>query len=84
MDKSAFATVRLSGSRNSTTFTTCCGVAIGEEDACPRCGIDIQPKGRNARFYAAYGPSKGLSYFLKHDEEYQARLRARPQSEPPA
>ena len=37
-------TVQLSGPTNSTMFTTCCGVAICDDQAaCPRCGEDIYP-----------------------------------------
>jgi len=48
------STVYHSSSTNSTTFTTCCKIAIGEEDKCPSCGEEVFPKGRNARFLAAH------------------------------
>ena len=53
------SSVFLSGPTNSTMFTTCCEVAINDEQgACPRCKQDVQPKGRDARWSTAYGPIK--------------------------
>ncbi len=39
---------------NSTTFTTCCDVAIINEGSCPRCGKEVFPKGAQARFRFAH------------------------------
>lgn len=42
---------------NSTMFTTCCEVAIcDDQEKCPRCGEVITPRSRNARWEHAYGP----------------------------
>ncbi len=51
------ATVFLCSPTNSTMFTTCCEVAIcDDQGTCPNCGEDVEPKGRNARWEKAYGP----------------------------
>lgn len=50
-------TVRLSGPNNSTLFTTCCEVAICDDQAnCPVCKEEITPRSRQDRWEAAYGP----------------------------
>lgn len=51
------ATVFLDGPTNSTLFTTCCEVAIlDDQEACPRCRQDVEPKGKLSRWETAYGP----------------------------
>lgn len=51
------STVYLDGPTNSTLFTTCCDVAIqDDQDNCPQCRQSVSPRGRNARWEAAYGP----------------------------
>ena len=50
-------TVYHSSPTNSTFFTTCCRVAIGDDEArCPKCKEEIEPKGHRARWERAYGP----------------------------
>jgi hypothetical protein len=52
-------TVFLCSPTNSTMFTTCCHVAIlDEQTACPHCGADVTPHGRDARWEKAYGPTR--------------------------
>ena len=51
--------VYLCSPTNSTMFTTCCNVAIcDEQENCPRCKERVEPQGRNARWEAAYGPTR--------------------------
>lgn len=51
------ATVFLCGPTNSTLFTTCCEVAVCDDEmVCPHCRQEVQPVGRLARWEAAYGP----------------------------
>lgn len=46
-------TVFLCSPTNSTTFTTCCHVAICDDQAlCPHCKREIDPPPSNNRFYA--------------------------------
>ena len=53
---------------NSTTFTDCCGTAIGEERYCPSCGEEIEgwredchpQEIRNNRFRIAFSKSKHM------------------------
>ena len=53
------ASVYLSSPTNSTMFTTCCQVAIcDDEDCCPNCKTDVTPKGRRGRWEHAYGPTR--------------------------
>ncbi len=56
------STVYLCSPTNSTFFTTCCHVAICDhEDKCPKCGEEVEPKGRQARWrYAYIPPMKGV------------------------
>lgn len=50
------ATVFLDGPNNSTMFTTCCEVAIcGDQNKCPYCKQDVEPKGDRSRWEVAYG-----------------------------
>lgn len=50
------ATVFLDGPNNSTMFTTCCEVAVcDDQNSCPRCRQDVEPKGGRARWEVAYG-----------------------------
>jgi hypothetical protein len=52
-------TVFLCSPTNSTMFTTCCEVAIcDDQERCPRCKEIITPSGRNARWDVAYGPHR--------------------------
>lgn len=52
-------TVFLCSPTNSTMFTTCCEVAITDEQIfCPSCRRDVVPHSRNERWDAAYGPIK--------------------------
>ena len=52
-------TVRLSGPNNSTMFTTCCGLAICDDQAnCPGCKKEIWPRSGRDRWEAAYGPTR--------------------------
>lgn len=47
-------TVRFSGPNNSTFFTTCCGVAICDDQAmCPVCGEEITPRSHRGRWEVA-------------------------------
>jgi len=58
--------VRLSGSENSTIFTKCCGVAVGDdEQRCPSCKATVLPVGRAARWEAAYGPCRTVDRLSK-------------------
>ena len=52
-------TVFLCSPTNSTMFTTCCEVAICDDQAnCPRCNAEITPRSREGRWEAAYGPQR--------------------------
>lgn len=53
------STVYFSSATNSTTFTTCCRVAIDNEANCPKCKKEVLPIGERARFQAAKGTSYG-------------------------
>lgn len=49
------ATVYLSSPTNSTMFTTCCEVAVGDnQSSCPNCGQSVEPNGGSARWSYAY------------------------------
>jgi hypothetical protein len=51
--------VYLSSRFNSTMFTTCCSVAIcDDQEACPQCKQIIEPQGHRARWERAYGPQR--------------------------
>ena len=51
------STVFLCCPTNSTMFTTCCQVAIcDDETKCPRCKETVEPQGHYARWEKAYGP----------------------------
>jgi hypothetical protein len=51
------STVFLCGPNNSTMFTTCCEVAICDDQSlCPRCRQEVLPRSRNERWERAYGP----------------------------
>lgn len=53
----SMSTVYLSGETNSTMFTTCCSVAIlDDQNKCPKCKTEVEPKGHRARWEKAYGP----------------------------
>ena len=52
-------TVFLDSPYNSTMFTTCCRVAINDNQAlCPRCKQEITPRSSRGRWEAAYGPTR--------------------------
>ncbi len=56
------ATVMLSGETNSQTFTTCCQVAIcDDQEKCPICKQVIEPLGRY-RWQSAYARAKRIGY----------------------
>jgi hypothetical protein len=51
------ATVYLCSPTNSTLFTSCCHVAIlDDQPACPKCGTEVLPETGPGRWEAAYGP----------------------------
>ena len=51
--------VYLSSFANSTMFTTCCSVAICDDQAkCPECKEVIEPRGSRARWERAYTKQK--------------------------
>lgn len=57
------SSVHFANSTNSTTFTDCCGVAVSEEQNCPKCGQEVDgyienasQKTRNCRFDIAFRP----------------------------
>jgi hypothetical protein len=51
------ATVYLDSPTNSTLFTTCCNVAINDDQkACPQCRRTITPEAASSRWERAYGP----------------------------
>jgi len=59
MKGNPMATVFLDNPYNSTMFTTCCEVAIcDDQNRCPRCQQDVYPEGRLARWRVAYGQIK--------------------------
>jgi len=61
------STVYLCSPTNSTMFTTCCEVAIcDDEGSCPKCKEDVTPKGRNARWEHAYGPIRRADKYRPH------------------
>lgn len=48
---------------NSTDFTTCCRIAITDDQACcPRCGAEINERSARARFMAAERNSRRNMY----------------------
>lgn len=51
--------VYLSSPYNSTMFTTCCRVAICDDQrCCPRCKEEINQQGHRERWSYAYGKQK--------------------------
>ena len=51
------STVYLSSPTNSTFFTTCCSVAINDDQSqCPKCREVVEPRSHRARWEKAYGP----------------------------
>lgn len=51
-------TVYLDSPTNSTFFTTCCKVAITDDQAkCPKCREEITPRSHKDRWIFAYGRS---------------------------
>lgn len=51
-------TVFHSGPNNSTFFTTCCRVAINDDQkVCPRCKEKVLPESVRGRWLAAYRPT---------------------------
>ena len=48
---------------NSTMFTTCCEVAICDDQAnCPVCKQEIDPRSAKDRWFRAYGRAKRYGY----------------------
>jgi hypothetical protein len=67
------ARVRLDSYTNSTLFTTCCGVAIcNDQDRCPACGEEV-PYSSQERWEMGM---RGLYGAAKYDE-MRARWRAK-------
>ena len=51
--------VRLCSPTNSTMFTTCCGIAIrDDQELCPECRAEITPRSGADRWEAAFGPTR--------------------------
>ncbi len=75
------ATVFLDNAFNSQMFTTCCEVAIcDDQERCPRCKQDVEPKGRNARWESAYGPiRRGHRGYGNHWPNHGEGRKASPQ-----
>ena len=64
------STVRFSGPTNSTMFTTCCGVAVCDDQAnCPDCGEEVIPRSSRGRWDEAMRTQAGGTAAL-------AKLRA--------
>ena len=60
-------TVYLSSPTNSTLFTTCCHVAICEDQVrCPGCGEEVKPRSQSDRWKAAYN-AKRRYFEVPHD-----------------
>lgn len=54
--------VYLCSSTNSTMFTTCCSVAITDDQAhCPQCKSEVHPRSRIGRWEKAFGPFRKAS-----------------------
>lgn len=52
-------TVYLDSPNNSTMFTTCCKVAINDDqEKCPRCREIVTPRTHKERWQHAYGKQK--------------------------
>lgn len=50
-------TVYLDSPNNSTMFTSCCHVAIcNDEERCPQCKEEVAPRSMRERWETAYGP----------------------------
>jgi len=47
------SSVYFSSPTNSTFFTTCCKVAIGTEERCPKCGAVVEGNSRRERWAIA-------------------------------
>lgn len=44
---------------NSTFFTTCCSVAICDDQAnCPKCNQEVTPRSHRGRWEVAHGPHR--------------------------
>jgi hypothetical protein len=55
-------TVMLSNPTNSTMFTSCCSMALTEQQtACPSCGQRIEPTEPRYRWEAAYAADRAIS-----------------------
>lgn len=51
------STVYLCSPTNSTMFTTCCNVAICDDQSrCPNCKLEVIPASSAGRWETAYGP----------------------------
>ena len=59
------SSVFLCSPTNSQMFTTCCEVAICDDQAlCPHCGREVFPRSASERWQRAYGPIKlGKSWY---------------------
>jgi len=63
-------TVFLCSPYNSTMFTTCCQVAILDDQIhCPHCRKEITPHGRRSRWEFAYGKQRRQRELLQNREE---------------
>lgn len=63
-------TVYLCSRFNSTLFTTCCNVAITDDQKdCPRCRKEVWPSGRRERWEVAYGRQRRAMEASKPREE---------------
>lgn len=63
-------TVFLCSQTNSTMFTTCCQVAICDDQSnCPRCKKEITPRSRRGRWEAAYGPFRRREALARDEYE---------------
>lgn len=63
-------TVFLCSPTNSTMFTTCCKVAIcDDQEKCPVCKEVVTPRSRRDRWEAAYGPHRQRERGARADYE---------------
>lgn len=67
------AGVRYCCATNSTLFSTCCNVAVCDDEACcPRCGELIEPADARSRHDLALRIQMGPVRYLQH-KQYVAR-----------
>jgi len=51
-----YTSVRLDNEFNSTMFTTCCGLAVcDDQSCCPGCDLEVYEETREQRWNKAYG-----------------------------